>query len=316
MIRARVRRLMLYVSAGLFAVFGVLVFPLAAASESPLAPPAALAADSSKSTDSKSSESSKSSSGAPAAAPTLQSYAAETPLQDGTMVELKDSKTNKVAAATKAELGHMYGVTVDRNKLSVTITSGLQNEVYVATSGTYDVIVSSQGGDIKAGDYVTLSAVDGVAMKADGDVKAVFGRAAGNFNSKSDSIGKVALKDTKGKEATQVTLGIIPVAIDVKANPIKKSTKTLVPEFLQRIGEAIAEKTVSPIRMYLSIAITGITIVAAIIILYAGVRNSLISIGRNPLSKKSIFRGLFEIILTTILILIIGLFAVYLLLKL
>lgn len=279
-----------------------------------LAPAQASAAEAAKKDDSKSKSAKPE---APQAAPTLQSYAAETELEDGTIVELKDSKSNKVAAATKADLGHMYGVTVDRNKLAITISnSGNKNEVFVATSGTYDVIVSSQGGDIKSGDYVTLSAIDGVATRADGETKTVFGRAAANFNSKSDSIGKVSLKDTAGKEAKQVTLGVIPVAIDVRANPIKKSTKTLVPDFLQRIGEAVAEKTVSPIRMYLSIAITAISIVAAAIILYSGVRNSLISIGRNPLSKKSIFRGLLEIIFTSLLILIIGLFAVYLLLKL
>jgi len=53
-----------------------------------------------------------------------------------------------------------------------------------------------------------------------------------------------------------------------------------------------------------------------LVTLYSGIRNALIAIGRNPLSKKSIFRGLLEIILTGFIILIIGLFAVYLLLKL
>lgn len=59
-----------------------------------------------------------------------------------------------------------------------------------------------------------------------------------------------------------------------------------------------------------------ISLLAAIAVLYAGIRNGVISIGRNPMSKKSIFRAIFEVILTAALILIIGLFAVYLLLKL
>ena len=78
----------------------------------------------------------------------------------------------------------------------------------------------------------------------------------------------------------------------------------------------MAEKEVDPIRIYLSLAITLIGTIAAIVVIYAGVRNSVISIGRNPMSKKSIFRALLEIILTSFLILIISLFAVYLLLKL
>jgi len=83
-----------------------------------------------------------------------------------------------------------------------------------------------------------------------------------------------------------------------------------------RIGEAIAEKPIGPMRIYLSIAVTGLSIMVALVTLYAGIRNAIIAIGRNPLSKKSIFRGLAEIILTSFLILIIGLFTVYLLLKL
>jgi len=89
-----------------------------------------------------------------------------------------------------------------------------------------------------------------------------------------------------------------------------------LPESLQRIGQAVAEKEVSPIRIYLSMGIVTLSILAAIVMLYSGIRNGVISIGRNPMSKKSIFRALLEVILTSILILVIGLFAVYLLLKL
>ena len=89
-----------------------------------------------------------------------------------------------------------------------------------------------------------------------------------------------------------------------------------MPSFLERVGYAIAEKEVSPIRIYLSMAIAAVCLIAAIAVLYAGVRSGVISIGRNPMSKKSIFRALIETILTSVVILAIGLFAVYLLLKL
>ena len=89
-----------------------------------------------------------------------------------------------------------------------------------------------------------------------------------------------------------------------------------MPEALERIGQAIAEKEVDPIRIYLSMAITAVSLITAFIVIFSGVKNSIISIGRNPMTKKSIFRALVEIILTSFLILIIGLFAVYLLLKL
>ena len=247
----------------------------------------------------------------------VQGYAADAPLDNGTIVQLTGKDANRVKIATQAELQNMFGVTVDRNQLPVTLSSeALENQVYVAASGTYTVLVSTQGGPIKSGDYVTLSAVNGVAMKAGTEEKTVFGRANGSFDGKGVTLGTTTLKETSGKASKTVTLGSIPVTIDIKNNPNEKSTKVKVPEALERIGQAIAEKQVSPIRIYLSMAITAISIIASIAILYSGVRNAMISIGRNPMSKKSIFRALLEIILTSIVTLIIGLFAVYLLLKL
>ncbi|MES2630649.1 MAG: hypothetical protein V4611_01710 [Patescibacteria group bacterium] len=244
----------------------------------------------------------------------VQGYSAEAPLDNGTIVQLSGKK---VKIATQAELQNMFGVTVDRNSLSVTLSSeALENEVFVASSGTYNVLVSTQGGSIASGDYVTLSSVNGVAMKAGTEEKTVFGRANAAFDGKGVVYGTTTLKDTDGNVNQTVTLGSIPVTIDIKKNPNEKSTKVEVPEFLERIGQAIAEKEVNPIRIYLSLGITAISIIAAIVIIYAGIRNSIISIGRNPMSRKSIFRALLEIILTSILILIIGLFAVYLLLRL
>lgn len=246
----------------------------------------------------------------------VQGYAADTPIDNGTVVQLTGKNSNRVKVSTQAELQNMFGVTVDRAQLPLMISNGLENEVFVAVSGTYNVLVSTQAGAIVPGDYVTLSSISGVAMKAGTEEKTVLGRAHGSFNGEGITLGKAELKDVEGNANKQVTLGSIPVTIDIKRNPNEKSTKTRVPEVLERIGQAIAEKEVSPIRIYLSMGITAVSIFAAIAILYSGVRNGVISIGRNPMSKKSIFRALLEIVLTCLLILIIGLFAVYLLLKL
>lgn len=246
----------------------------------------------------------------------VQGFGAAAPIQIGTIVQLSGNNASQVAPASYDKLEQMYGVSVDPQSLSLTVsTGGVTNETYVATAGTYPVLVSTQNGPIKQNDYITLSNIDGVGMKASTDEKIVLGRAGGAFDGRSNGIGNVALKDSKGGTKS-VTLGVIRVVIDIKHNPNQKSTKANVPNWLQRLGEAVAEKPVGPFRIYLSIFITGVSIVAACVILYGGVRNSIISIGRNPLSKKSIFRGLLEIVLTSIIVLIVGLFAVYLLLKL
>lgn len=246
----------------------------------------------------------------------VQGYAADTAIDKGAIVELTGENANRVKVASQGASQNMFGVTVDRNQLPVTLSGGLENETFVAVSGTYDVLVSTQGGAIASGDYITLSSLDGVGMKAGTKEKTVLGRANAAFDGKGIALGKATLKDTAGNTTGTVTLGLVPVTVDIKSNPNTISTKANVPEPLQRVGQAIAEKEVSAIRIYISLAISIISVLASVIIVYSGVRNGVISIGRNPMSKKSIFRALLETILTSLLILIIGAFAVYLLLKL
>lgn len=247
----------------------------------------------------------------------VQGYAASQPLDYGTVVELADKAAQRVKPASQAALQNMFGVVVDPQQLSVRLSSdGLENEAFVAVSGTYNALVSTQGGVISSGDYVTLSSINGVLMKASTEEASVFGRAVSGFDGKGPTRGSVTLKDTDGNVMQTVQLGSVPVTIEIQRNPNEKSTKAKVPEVLERIGQAIAEKEVSAIRIYLSMAITAVSLITALAVLYVGVRGSIISIGRNPMSKRSIFRALIEIVLTSVLILVIGLFAVYLLLRL
>ena len=246
----------------------------------------------------------------------VASYAADNPIDNGTIVVLTGKDSNQVRVATQKDVANMFGVTVDRTQLPLTVTNeSIKNETFVAVSGTYNVLVTNQAGSIASGDYLTLSSINGTAMRVGEEEVTVFGRANSSFNDSSVVLGTTTLKDSNGGEKT-VKIGSIPVTIDIKTNPNHKSTDVNAPDFLKRVGEAIADKEVNPIRIYISVAIAVISLIAAIVVVYAGVRNSVISIGRNPMSKKSIFRALLEVILTALLIVIVGLFAVYLLLKL
>lgn len=247
----------------------------------------------------------------------VQGYAAAQPIDYGTIVELEGGDKQQVKAATQAELQNMFGVAVDPQQIPVRISKGnVKNETYVAVSGTYNVLVSTQGGEIKSGDYITLSSINGIGMKAGTEEATVFGRAVADFDGKSVTRGSTKIQDVDGNVLTTVQLGSVPVTIEIQRNPNEKSTKARVPEALERLGQAIAEKEVSAIRIYISLAITAVSLITALVVLYTGVRGSIISIGRNPMSKRSILRALLEIILTSFLILVIGLFAVYLLLRL
>jgi hypothetical protein len=87
-------------------------------------------------------------------------------------------------------------------------------------------------------------------------------------------------------------------------------------EKVQQAAGNIVNKVVSPAQLYLGILALIVTAIVAGSILYAGVRTSMIAIGRNPLAKSSVMRNLISVVITSVIVLIIGVVAVYLILKL
>lgn len=243
-----------------------------------------------------------------------QGYETEKHLQKGMIIRLKEGDPTKVEALSSEAIDRMHGVIVDANDAPLTV-SGEGEKVFVATGGRYSVLVSSQNGYISQGDYVTISAIHGVGMKAGDREPLVIGKAAGDFNDKSPLVSSTAIKDTAGGER-EVAIGRVPVDVDVSRNPLLKGTEPNLPEFLQKATEAIAGKQVEPTRVYIGLVVLLITTAISGSLLYGGVRSGIISMGRNPLSKKLIIRGMVQVIISGLIIFIVGLFAVYLLLKL
>lgn len=248
---------------------------------------------------------------------TPQLYNSDTRLKAGTVIQIDEKDSTKVVSASQDKIEKAFGVVVTANNSPIRITNNANaNQVFVATNGSQSIMVTNENGPIKSGDSLAISSLSGTLMKATPKQRIVFGKALANFDGKNNTIGTTTLKDTKGNAHKQVGIGTIPVSIEIIPNPEIESTEANLPKQLQRIGQQIAEKPVSQIRIYISMAIITITIIIALVLLYSGVKNAIISIGRNPLSKKSIFRALLQVILTSVIVLIIGLFSVYLLLRL
>jgi hypothetical protein len=251
----------------------------------------------------------------PLGAQTLtQGYGADIQMQKGMIVQIKKDDPTKVELVSAETMEQMHGVVVDANDAPVTLSSEGQ-KVFIATTGKFDVLVSDQAGPVNIGDYITVSAVQGVGMKAGTKEPVVVGRALASFDGKSNIIGATDVKDSTGA-TRKVNFSRISADISVSRNPFLKGETPNVPEFLRKASEAVAGKPVNATRIYLSVFVFIVSTIAAGSLLYAGVRNGLISIGRNPLSKKTIIRGMFQVILTGLIIFITGIFGVYLLLKL
>lgn len=242
-----------------------------------------------------------------------EGYNSDLALQRGMIVMIKKTDPSKVDLVTTDTAEQMHGVVVNANDAPVTLSNDGQR-VFVATTGHYDVLVSTQNGPVKSGDYITASAVSGIGMKAGTKEAYILGRALADFDGKKDVVSTTEVKDTTGQKET-VSIGRIQMDVGVAKNPLLKSTEPNVPQFLQKAATAIAGKPVNPLRVYMGILVFGICTVVAGILMYGGIKSAIISIGRNPLSKKSIIRGMLQVIVTGLIVFVTGVFGVYLILR-
>lgn len=241
-----------------------------------------------------------------------QGYGTDEVLQRGMIVGLDEEDPAKVQTINVDQLDRILGVVVDPNDSPITL-SGDEEKTFIATVGRFDVLVSDQNGTINPNDYVTVSSLNGIGMLATYEESNILGRAITGFDGSSGVVSESPISDTSGS-TRNVKIGRIQVEIGVSHNPLAKSA-AVTPEWLGRIGQAIAGKSLSPARIYISAAIFLIGAFIAGAILYAGIRSSIIAIGRNPLSKKSILRGLLQVIFTSLIVFIISVVGVYLILK-
>lgn len=246
-----------------------------------------------------------------------QSYNAGPEVQTGMIVRLKAKDPTMVEPLTADAITEMLGIVIPGDTAAIVLSpeKSTKQQVLVATSGHYSVLVSNQNGSIKAGDFITVSAVSGVGMKASDNEVEVLGRAAGNFSGTSNVIGTIKVKNTVGSER-EVALGRVPVDMSISHNPLFQKSADYVPGFLAKVAVSIADKPVSVARIYLSMAILFVVSIITGNVLYSGIRSGMIAVGRNPLSKKSIIKSLIQTVIAGVIIFVVGVFGVYLLLKL
>ena len=247
----------------------------------------------------------------------VQGYTSDSTLEPGMIVQLDTADTSKVLPATQGQVDRVHGIVVSPNDAPVSLSQNSSStEYYVASSGTYDVLVSDQNGPINKGDYVTVSSLAGVGEKASPSQTVVLGKALATFDGSSNIEGTSSLTQSNGKKTT-VHLGLVSVDISISHNPLfQQSVTSAVPAQLEKVGASIAHKPVSLARIYISIAVLVGAVGISATMLVTGVRTSLIAIGRNPLARSNIVRSLIQITFTSLIIFVVGVFGVYLLLKL
>lgn len=245
-----------------------------------------------------------------------QSYNTDQTLDVGMIVALQSKQKNTVVPINSSNAASMLGVVVQPNTSTITLTPATtsKQQVYVAADGVYDVLVSNQDGNINVNDYITVSALSGVGMKAGATQGIVLGKAETAFDGTSNVVGTTTLKNTAGK-SIKVSIGLIPVELNISNNPLKSKSAKYLPSFLEKAATAVSNKPVSAARIYVSLVVLAAASFLTANMLYSGIRSGMIAVGRNPLTKKSIMRSLIQTVFAGIVVFVVGLFGVYLLLK-
>ena len=243
-----------------------------------------------------------------------EGFSSEQTLQRGMIVKLKSDDPTKIEAVSLETANETHGIVIGPSEAPLTLSAEGQS-YYVATVGTFDVLASTQQGPIKRGDYIAISAIDGLGMSASQDDQTVVGIALDDFDGSSDVVSTPILKRADGTE-TELAVGFVSVDITVSRNPNFQIPEPDVPETLQRITQSIAGQQISPFRAYVSVVVFIATSVTAGTILYGGTRSAMISVGRNPLSKKTITSSMIKVVVVGLIVFISGLFGVYLILRL
>jgi hypothetical protein len=237
-----------------------------------------------------------------------QGFSTTDQVRIGSIVSLKNNSADQVVAANSGNVNNILGVVIDNGNTLLTLTSSQTNQVQIATNGIIEALVSNINGDINQNDEITASPINGVGMKATDNIRVV--GVAQEALTKTNGSAQT-YKDSKGTHT--ILLGEIPVLINVSYF-YKQPTKTLIPEGIQNLANALAGKAVSPLPILVSIAIFVITLIVVVSIIYTMIRSSIISVGRNPMAQSAIYRDIIQMSVLVLGILTLAVVSIYLIL--
>lgn len=232
----------------------------------------------------------------------------DTAIVEGSLVSTQANDAGVVELATLDSSGRLVGVVSSAAllKLAPNQTATIQ----VVTSGATLALVSDINGEIRAGDEIAVSPINGVGMLAVSDGQ-IIGTALLSFN--ADAAGSRQITDETGAAKT-VRIGTVPVqvAVGYYTAPVSQ----FIPPFLRSLASDIAGKPVSATRIVLGLILIVLAFSSIFALIYTSVRAGMVSLGRNPLAAGAIHRGLVSVAVIVLLIMVSALVLTYVVLTL
>lgn len=207
----------------------------------------------------------------------------------------------------------------DQGKL---VLASLQNQNYVGVVAEHDtqavqvadeassipVLVSQNGGDIKAGDRLGLSAVAGVATKWQPGMPLI--AVAKQEPTKWES----TTSQLDNGQPQKVSLALIDAQL-LQAVGSSQSGESAYMGTVQKAANQLAGHSVAVWQISLALVLGLAGIVLSVGLLFIASRESFFSIGRNPLAGNTIMSSLWKMSGVSVVILLVSLTSAYLILR-
>jgi hypothetical protein len=246
-----------------------------------------------------------------ASANVSRSYHATSSIPNGSLVSLDSNHQGNVVAADTSNASKLLGVTLPSQDSLLAIDPS-NTTIQVALNGSVSTLVSTVDGNIKVGDQVGASPFAGIGMEALPGSH-IIGVAQTSFTSKTSGVTTEQVKDKAG-QTHQIDIGYIRVAIAVGTGASTSGGGSQA-NFLQRIIKSLTGKTISTVRIVLSLVVMVVALVSLVTLIYASIYGSIISVGRNPLAKNAIFRTLTSVMIMAIITVGVACVTIYYLLR-
>lgn len=237
-----------------------------------------------------------------------QGYTTKSSIPAGSIVAVTRNDQTVVETASLSSENPIVGVVSTVNQGVVSVNPGSSN-TQVISSGTAKILASDINGKINPGDSLTLSPINGVAMKATAS-----GSLVGVARDSSDQLeNRVSrqMTDNTGK-IQSYSIGLLNSDVQLgQFQPTASQSGSNVVTGLQALSSNLAGKKLTPVRAAAAFALVVIATVAAMVVLYSAVTSSIRSIGRNPLAKHAVLRSLGQVILAVVIIIFAAFAGVY-----
>ncbi len=210
-----------------------------------------------------------------------------------------DSKNVERAHSDNSE--RVVGVVTTIGTNTITVSSA-NAQVIVENEGQVEAYVSDINGTVAQGDLLILSPLRGILMKSDDAANTVIGIAA--------DIPKEQEVYTYEKNNQPLDTKISKVKVNLN-NQGSKSDLMEKESTLATLGRTLVGKEVEEVRVLVALVIFVVVLITEGAILYGAISSAIVAIGRNPLTRKAIRNELLRVVVIAILVLVVGLGAVY-----